>query len=112
AEAARQDADLVVLPETLTYFGTGLSFPEVAEPVPGPSTEYFGRLAKEHDLYIVAGLVERDGHLIYNVAALLGPDGSLVGTYRKVSLPTGESDAGIMPGSDYPVFDTRFGKLG
>jgi predicted amidohydrolase len=112
AEAARQDADLVVLPETLTYFGTGLSFPEVAEPVPGPSTEYFGRLAKEHDLYIVAGLVERDGHLIYNVAALLGPDGALVGKYRKVSLPTGESDAGITPGSDYPVFDTRFGKLG
>ncbi|RUL88815.1 carbon-nitrogen hydrolase family protein [Tautonia sociabilis] len=112
AEAARQGADLVVLPETLTYFGSGKSFAEVAEPVPGPSTEYFGRLAKEHDLYVVAGLVERDGHLIYNVAALLGPDGSLVGKYRKVTLPTSESDAGIMPGSDYPVFDTRFGKLG
>jgi predicted amidohydrolase len=112
AEAARLGADLVVLPETLTYFGTGLSFAEVAEPIPGPSTEYFGRLAKEHDLYIVAGLVERNGHLIHNVAALIGPDGGLVGSYRKVTLPPGESDAGIMPGSEYPVFETRFGKLG
>lgn len=112
ADAASQGADLVVLPETLTYFGSGLSFAEVAESVPGPSTEAFGQIAKEHDLYIVAGLVERDGRLIYNVAALIGPDGELVGKYRKVTLPSGESDAGIMPGADYPVFETRFGTVG
>jgi predicted amidohydrolase len=112
AEAAKQGADLVVLPETLTYYGTGLSFDEVAEPMPGPSTEYFGQLAKEHGLYIVAGLVERDEHLIYNVAALIAPDGSLAGKYRKVTLPRGEIEAGIAPGYEYPVFDTRFGKLG
>jgi predicted amidohydrolase len=112
AEAAKQGADLVVLPETLTYYGTGLDFAEVAEPMPGPSTEYFGNLAKEHGLYIVAGLVERDEHLIYNVAALVAPDGSLAGKYRKVCLPRGEIEAGISPGDEYPVFDTRFGKLG
>lgn len=112
AEAARKKADLVVLGETLTYVGLGKSFPEVAEPVPGPSTEYFGRLAREHNLYIVAGLVERDGHLIYNVAVLIGPDGKLVGKYRKVCLPRGEIDGGIAPGSDYPVFPTRFGTVG
>src|SRR3954471_1704732 len=75
AEAARQKADLIVLGETLTYVNVGKAMHEVAEPVPGPSTEYFGRLAKQHKCYIVAGLVERDGHLVYNVAALLGPDG-------------------------------------
>jgi predicted amidohydrolase len=111
AEAARQRADLVVLPETLTYYGTGLTFADVAEPVPGPSTEYFGELAKEHDLYIVAGLNERDGHLVYNVAVLLAPDGTLAGKYRKVTLPRGEIEAGVAPGCEYPVFDTRFGKL-
>ena len=63
-------------------------------------------------LHIVAGLIERDGHLIYNVAALLGPDGRLVGKYRKVILPRGEIEGGIAPGSEYPVFETRFGKLG
>jgi predicted amidohydrolase len=112
ADAARQKADLVVLGETLSYYGLGKSFPEVAEPIPGPSTDYFGRLAKKHDLYIVAGLVERAGHLIYNTAALIGPDGKLVGKYRKVTLPRGEIDAGIAPGSDYPVFETRFGRVG
>lgn len=112
AEAARQRADLVVLGETLTYYGLGKSFAEVAEPVPGPSTAYFGQLARQHNLYIVAGLVERSGHLIYNTAALLGPDGNLVGKYRKVTLPRSEIDGGIAPGSDYPVFETRFGKLG
>ena len=111
-DAARQRADLVVLPETLTYFGTGLSFADCAEPVPGPSTDYFGALAKKHNLYIVAGLVERDKHLIYNVAVLLSPDGTIAGKYRKVCLPREEISAGIAPGDDYPVFDTRFGKLG
>ena len=112
AEAAKQKADLVVLPETLTYFGTGLKYVDVAESVPGPSTKYFGELAKKHDMYIVAGLFERDRHLVYNVSVLLGPDGKIVGKYRKVTLPRGEIEGGIMPGKDYPVFDTRFGKVG
>lgn len=111
-DAARQKADLVVLPETLTYFGLGKTYDECAEPVPGPSTEYFGKLAKQHELYIVAGLIERDRHLIYNVAVLLGPDGAIVGKYRKVTLPRGEVEKGVAPGNEYPVFDTRFGKVG
>jgi predicted amidohydrolase len=112
AEAGEQDVDLIVLPETLTYYNTGLSFAECAEPIPGPSTAYFGRLAREYDLYIVAGLLERDAHLIYNVAVLIGPDGEIVGSYRKVTLPRSEIDGGITPGSEYPVFDTEFGKVG
>ncbi len=111
-DAVRQRADLVVLPETLTQYGTGLSYAEAAEPMPGPSTDYFGRLAREHNLYIVAGLCERDGSLIYNVAVLLGPDGKIAGKYRKVTLPRGENEVGVYPGHEYPVFQTRFGKLG
>lgn len=111
-EAARKQADLVVLPETLTHTGLGKTYAEVAEPVPGPSTEYFAALAKKHNFYIVAGLVERDRHLIYNVAVLVGPNGKLVGKYRKVTLPRGEIEMGVAPGHEYPVFETRFGKLG
>jgi predicted amidohydrolase len=111
-DAARQKADFVVLPETLTYFGLGKTYAECAEPVPGPSTEYFGELARKHGLYIVAGLIEREGPLVYNVAALLGPDGKFVGKYRKVALPRSEVAGGITPGHEYPVFDTRFGKVG
>lgn len=112
AEAGRQNVDLLVLGEVLTSAFSGKKVYEMAEPIPGPSTEYFGALAKKHDLYIVAGLVERDGKLIYNTSALIGPDGKLVGKYRKVTLPRGEVEAGIQPGNEYPVFDTRFGKVG
>jgi predicted amidohydrolase len=111
-KAAAQKADLVVLPETFTYYGTGLTMAECAEPIPGPSTEYFGTLAKKHDLYLVAGLIERDRHLVYNVAVLIGPDGTVAGKYRKVCLPRSEIEAGIQPGEEYPVFDTRFGRVG
>jgi predicted amidohydrolase len=111
-EAAKQKADLVVLGETLTFVGLGKRYDEVAEPIPGPSTEYFGKLAKKHDLYIVAGLLERDGHLVYNVAVLIGPDGAVIGKYRKVCLPRGEVEGGVAPGAEYPVFPTRFGKVG
>ncbi|MCS6975493.1 MAG: carbon-nitrogen hydrolase family protein [Gemmatales bacterium] len=115
AEAARQGADLVVLGETITHVGTGKnphSLAECAEPIPGPSTRIFGELAKQHNLYIVAGLLERDRHLVYNVAVLIGPDGEVVGKYRKVTLPREEIQRGCAPGNDYPVFDTRFGKVG
>jgi predicted amidohydrolase len=112
AEAAKKKADLVVLGETLTYYGTGKSFADVAEPIPGPSTDHFGKLAKEHNLYIVAGLNERDRHLVYNVAVLIGPDAKVVGKYRKTCLPRSEISGGIAPGDEYPVFETRFGKVG
>jgi predicted amidohydrolase len=112
AEAAKQKADLVVLGETITYVNLGKSFADVAEPIPGPSTEYFCALAKKHNIYIVVGLVERDGNLIYNVAVLIGPDGRVIGKYRKVCLPRSEVEAGLSPGKDYPVFETRFGKVG
>jgi predicted amidohydrolase len=110
-DAARQKADIVVLPEVVTY-GSGSTYAGVAEPIPGPSTEFFGSLAKRHNLYLVPGLVERDGHLIYNVAVLIGPDGKIAGKYRKVCLPRGEIEGGVTPGHEYPVFDTRFGKVG
>jgi predicted amidohydrolase len=112
AEAARRKADLVVLGETLTYVGLGKKYADVAEPIPGPSTEYFGKLAKEYNLYLVPGLLERDGRLIYNVAVLIGPDGKVIGKYRKTCLPRGEVEGGIAPGSEYPVFPTRLGKVG
>lgn len=113
AEAARQRADLAVLGETITLVGPNRpKYEDIAEPIPGPSTEYFGSLAKRHNLHLVVGLYERDQHLIYNVAVLIGPDGSLLGKYRKVCLPRNEAAAGVTPGDEYPVFKTEFGNVG
>ncbi|MDZ4848327.1 MAG: carbon-nitrogen hydrolase family protein [Pirellulaceae bacterium] len=110
-EAAKNRADLVVLPEVVTY-GSGTTYADVAESIPGPSTKFFGEFAKRYQVHIVPGLVERDGPLLYNVAVLIGPDGNLIGKYRKVCLPRGEIENGITPGHEYPVFQTSFGKVG
>ncbi|MFZ4593147.1 MAG: carbon-nitrogen hydrolase family protein [Verrucomicrobiaceae bacterium] len=112
AEAAKQRADLVVLGETVPSANVKAKPEQIAETIPGPATEYFGQLAKQHRLHVVLSLYERAAHLIYNTAVLLGPEGKLIGKYRKVSLPPGEAAKGIAPGKDYPVFDTAFGKVG
>jgi predicted amidohydrolase len=112
AEAAERKADLVVLPETLTYYNAGATPAEVAEPIPGPSTQYFAKLAKQYGMYIVAGLFEKDQYKVYNVAVLLTPEGELGGKYRKITLPDGEASAGVVPGHEYPIFKTKFGLLG
>ncbi len=111
-EAARQKADIVCLPEGITVVGNGKKYADVAEPIPGPSTNFLGRQAAKHKLYVVAGLYERASPAIYNTSVLIGRDGKLVGKYRKVCLPREEIDGGLTPGKDYPVFDTDFGRVG
>lgn len=110
--AAEEGADLIVLPELLTCKGVTGDYASVAEPVPGPTTRFFGEWARQHDCYLVVGMPERAGHLVYNVAVLIGPEGEVVGRYRKVTLPREEIARGISPGNEYPVFETRFGKVG
>ncbi len=111
-EAAKQKADLIVLGETVPYVRTKLSPAECAELIPGPTTEYFGGIAKLNGIHIALSLYEREGHLVYNTAVLLSSEGKLLGKYRKVCLPHGEVEKGVAPGTDYPVFDTKFGKVG
>ncbi len=112
AEAAKQKADLIVLGETVPYVRTKLSPAECAEAIPGPTTEYFGGIAKANGIHIALSLYEREGHLVYNTAVLLSSEGKLLGKYRKVCLPHGEVEKGVAPGADYPVFETKFGKVG
>ncbi|MBT3382663.1 MAG: carbon-nitrogen hydrolase family protein [Prolixibacteraceae bacterium] len=110
--AGEKKADIVCLPEGITVAGTGKTYIEVSETIPGPSTKFLGQLAKKHNMYIVAGIYEKEGPVVYNTAILLGRDGELQGKYRKVALPREEIDGGITPGENFPVFDTDFGKIG
>ena len=111
-EAGRRGADILCLGEGITVAGAGKTYAEVSEPVPGPSTRILGEMAARHHLYLVAGIYEREGAVLYNTAVLLGRDGRLVGKYRKLCLPREESDGGITPGKEYPVFETDFGRVG
>ncbi len=110
--AAERGADIVCLPEGITVVGTGKTYIDVSEPVPGPSTELLGDVARRSRVYIVAGIYERDGPVVYNTAVLIDRRGELAGTYRKVCLPREEIEGGITPGDRLPVFDTDFGRVG
>ena len=112
---SRLEADLVVLPE---LFNTGYQFlaaaeaRELAEPIPGgPTTEALSEVASHRRMWLVAGLVERDGDALYNSAILVGPEGYL-GRYRKLHLFY-EEKLWFQPGTDEPpVFDVGTARLG
>lgn len=112
AKAASEKADIVCLPEAITLVGTENNYITASEQVPGPTTIFLGNVAKQHNLYIVAGLLEKEGDVVYNTAVLIDRNGNLAGKYRKVSLPREEIDGGVTPGNSLPVFDTDFGRIG
>ncbi len=110
--AAEANPDLIVLPEAMTAVGTELSYLQVAEPIPGPTSERLGEKAREHHCYLVACYNEREGNAVYNTAVLIDRQGKVVGKYRKCYLPREEIEAGLTPGNECPVFQTDFGTVG
>ncbi len=104
--------DVILLPEGITVIGTGKSYVEVSETIPGPTTATLSQLARRRNSYVVAGIYEREGEIVYNTAVLIDRHGDLAGKYRKVYLPSAELEGGLTPGNDYPVFKTDFGTVG
>jgi len=116
-EAGRKGCDIVCLGEGINLIGVSsggkaAKYPDIAEPIPGPTTRRLGELASKHKMYIIAALGERENHAVYNTAVLIDRRGEIIGKYRKVYLPEGELDQGCSPGNSYPVFDTDFGRIG
>jgi N-carbamoylputrescine amidase len=88
----------------------------LAEPVPGPTTECLGRLARELGVVVIASLFERRAPGLYhNTAAILGTDGNLLGLYRKMHIPDDPlyyEKFYFTPGDlGFPCFDTPFGRI-
>jgi predicted amidohydrolase len=111
-EAAAQGARLVVFPEcavTGYWFMrnlTGARLAELAEPIPGPSTQHLLELARTHNIAVAAGLVEAaDRGAFYNSYVVALPNGSI---HRHRKLHAFEHDL-IQSGSDYTVFDLEDG---
>jgi predicted amidohydrolase len=109
--AGKLGLDIVCLGEAILAVGTSATLKERAQPIPGPISEVLAEAAKQNKIWIVAGLTELDGEIVYNTAVLLNRDGELIGKYRKVHLPREEWTKGVRPGLEYPVFETDFGKV-
>jgi N-carbamoylputrescine amidase len=92
AEAAKAGASVVCLPELFAtpYFCRTQDHAafDLAEPIPGPTTQAMAKAARSHNVTVVAPLFERRGPGLYhNSLAVLGPDGELAGIYRKMHIP-------------------------
>ena len=119
--AARDGAQIICLPELFRslYFcqrEDAAQF-DLAEPIPGPSTQQLATLAREMGTVIVASLFEkRAAGVFHNTAVVLDADGALLGKYRKMHIPDDPlyyEKYYFTPGDlGFRTFDTRFGRIG
>jgi N-carbamoylputrescine amidase len=119
--AAGKGAQVICLPELFRslYFcqSEDHKFFGLAEPVPGPSTDALGKLAKELKVSIVASMFEKRAEGLYhNTAAVLDADGNVVGKYRKMHIPDDPlfyEKFYFTPGDlGFQSFQTQYAKLG
>jgi predicted amidohydrolase len=105
--------DLIALPEiALQWRLTGSPY-ERAVAIPSAATDAFAALARKYRTHLVLGLHERDGEAVFNTAALFDRRGRLAGRYHKVHLASGsEWFSGVLPGDEFPVFQTDLGGIG
>jgi N-carbamoylputrescine amidase len=120
-EAAEKGAEIVCLQELFRsqYFcrEENAELFDLAEPIPGPSTEALGAVAKELQVSIIASLFEkRAAGLYHNTAAVLEADGSLKGVYRKMHIPDDPlyyEKFYFTPGDlGFQNFETRYSRIG
>ena len=118
AKAKKRGAELVIFPElSLTGYVVRDEIYELAERIPGPSTETMEEVAKENQIHLVFGMPEisaKTEATLHNSAVLIGPEG-FIGKYHKMYLPTHsifEEKRYFRPGYETAVFDTELGKLG
>ncbi len=121
AAAARGGAQVICLPELFRsqYFcqREDAALFDLAEPIPGPTTEALSAAAREHGVVIVGSLFERRAPGVYhNTAAVFDADGRLTGLYRKTHIPDDPlyyEKFYFTPGDlGYPTFNTRAGRIG
>ncbi|MBC7092661.1 carbon-nitrogen hydrolase family protein [Candidatus Bipolaricaulota bacterium] len=110
--AAAMGAKLVLVPETFTTgYDVGDRLPQVADTIPGRTTDAVGRLAREHGVYFYGSFIEKDGRRYHNTAVLVDPKGEILAAYRKVHLFAAEKRM-FTPGDRPAVVDTELGTLG
>jgi len=109
--AVKQGAQICVLPECLDL---GWGTPEaerLAYPIPGKTSDVLCEIAREHQVYLVAGITERADERIYNTALLISDQGEIMGKHRKINVLTGVEDVYSI-GNQVSVFETPLGTIG
>ena len=120
-QAAKRGAQIICTQELFRseYFcqSEDHKFFELAEPIPGPTTSAFQKLAKKHRVVVIASIFEKRASGVYhNTAAVIDADGSLLGIYRKMHIPDDPlfyEKFYFTPGDlGFKAWTTKFGKIG
>lgn len=112
-KAAEQKPDIIVLPENVPGLGTKQLYWAVAESVPGRLTQQVSAKARQYQCYIIFPMIEQRATKIFNAAVIFDRNGEIVGIYHKVHEPEViVKEQGVDLGSEFPVFDLDFGKIG
>ncbi|MFQ5613546.1 MAG: carbon-nitrogen hydrolase family protein [Anaerolineae bacterium] len=109
-----QRVDLILFPELATTgYENGVRFTDLAEKVPGHAVNLMAQQAREFNTHIVFGMPvkEKVESIIYDALVMIGPDGDVMGDYRKLH-PRGEERLAFRPGFKLDVFPTAFGNVG
>lgn len=108
--SAAMGADLAVFPEVyLLGYNAGQI---VAQTLDGDWVQRLGQMAKKTGVGIVIGMSERDGERCYNTAVAIGPDGSLLASFRKIQLWESREKSIWSPGEHYVTFDLGGRRIG
>ncbi len=109
-EAAEKNCRLIVFPECLDIGWTNPDAKTLAKPIPGKFSGRLCRAAKKADIFVVAGLTEKDGEKIYNAAILISPQGKILLKHRKINELTIAHNI-YSTGQSLVVVDTALGKI-
>ncbi len=110
--AAGETPDLVVFPETFLTRWVPNLVDKGAQPIPGPHTEFLGAYARKLNTNIVVSMREKVEDRYYASVAVIDREGKVVGRYRKAQFTVGEYESGYDWGTELPVFDLDFGRIG
>jgi predicted amidohydrolase len=111
AEAAKNNCNIVLLPETIDFAWTHPSAKTDCHPIPGPFSDIFCELAAKYGIYICVGLTELKGKKIFNTAILINNKAEIILKYSKINLLVVEHDY-YEVGDTIKVIDTEFGRIG
>lgn len=113
-DAAKDRADLAVFPETIIHGWVNPQAHDLADPIPGPTSDRLAALARRHEMMIAAGLAEKAGTLLYDSAVLMDRDGSILLKHRKINTIGNAMHPPYSRGriEDVKVADTRLGRIG
>jgi len=110
--------DIVALPETFVSQGVPYTaLDDIAESVPGPTTDFVANYARTHGCYIICPLIATHENAFMNDAVLIDRQGHIAGVYSKIHPVVQGSEftsleMGVTPGNGTVVFDTDFGRIG